>query len=444
MSKLVEKTVDVSQKSPEQELEELKNNELWLKEQIKQPDSLLRDMYSTDSPKKDVIVKWAENLERQHELEEKLERPTTLKSVGEISSYIKSQLRDLGVHKSTFSYVHEVLGYKYKNEKYDTSEKDENEGDAEHRQISSNLIADFDQENASIIETINQQIEFLKNFRTKARSSHILSLLNSKQLLEYEETNLRIQATQLLADQLIDDRQSVPLHAQLKLIMAVVGSTNNFAAGMYVSQIKQFGANKMIEAKTFFNKTSKPAIAELSKQDQKLFEKTFDNTKILRKKIAAILKKKKESPTNLDDVMTSKQAMKIVYGIVKRVLAVFDHKTRDEAMLDGFYGIMCPECGSFRVREKEHPDSHEWLCFCYKCEWWFEAKTVTKCWHCHLPLFEDILEIVLRTSVPAMPQDGQKESWKEETGPRKSSCPRCKEDLLLPKKMFQKPVLRGK
>ena len=149
MSKLVEKSLDNSEKSPEQELDKLKNQELELKEQIKQPDSFLRNLYSSPAPKKDVIALWATNLERQYDLEKNLGYDTTVKSVGNISTYIKDQLRSMGVHKSTFSYVHEVLGYKYKNDKYDSSKQDENEGDAEHRLNSSNLIADFEKENTS-------------------------------------------------------------------------------------------------------------------------------------------------------------------------------------------------------------------------------------------------------------------------------------------------------
>lgn len=437
MSKLVEESVEVDHKTPEEELEHLKNNELWLKEQIKEPDNYLRNLYSTPAPKKDVIVLWAENLERQHELEIQLKQNQSLEAVGQISSYIKKELRHLGVHQSTLAYVHEVLGYKYKNVKYNTAENDDDEGEDNLRLDSSNEIADYDQENESLIQTINQQIEFLKNLRTKARSSHILSVLNDKQRLQYEETNFRVQATQLLADQLIDDRQSVPMNAQLKLIMAVVAQTNNFAAGMYVSQIKQFGANKMQEAKRFFKKGSEPIIQTLSKKNLKLYDTTLQNIKTLRKEFYNMQRRSKAGPSRLDDVMTSKQAMKIVFGLVKRVLAVFDHTSRDEAILDGFYGLQCPECGSFRVKEKEHPDSHEWLCFCYKCEWWFEARTVVKCWHCHIPLFEDIMKVVLKTSSPVLGKHG------EDTGVRESKCPRCENTLMLPAKMFKKPVLRG-
>lgn len=445
MSKLVESSVE--EKTPEQELEVLKNNELWLKEQIQKPDSYLRTLYSTAAPKKDVIVLWADNLERQHELELQLHYDPALESVGEISSYIKSELRQLGVHQSTLAYVHEVLGYKYKNDKYDSSKTEEDEGEEKLRLDSSKPIADFERENASLIETFEQQRELLKSFISKAKSSKILSELNSMQLLQYEETNLRIQATQSFAFQVIDDRQSVPVLAQLKLVMAIVASTNNSAAGMYVSQVKQYGANKKQEGDAFFNKISGIIFSTLPDKYRKLFLDTTKNIKKLKSKMQKIIEKQrigKLSPKNLDDVMTSKQAMKILFGAVKNVLPVFDHTEirghydRDAAIMDGYYGISCPECGSFRVGERTHPDSHEWLCFCYHCEWWFEAKTVSKCWHCHIPLFEELLEIILKTANPMETPDGKP------TGAMKSKCPRCEEELILPAKMFQRTKLRGK
>lgn len=439
MSKLVEESVS---KSPEQELEELENKELLFKEDLKKPDTILRETYFSDSPKKNLIVKWAENLEQRHDLEQKLQRSLTVESIGGISSYIKDELKKMGVPQSTLSYVHESLGHKYKYEKYDSSKKDDDEGDTEHRLDSSNLIANFEEENQPLIQTINQQIDFLKNFRNKAKSSKILSAISPSELLEFEETNVRIQATQLFASQIIDDRQSVPILAQLKLVMAIVGATNNFASGVYVSQVKQYGANKMIAARKFFEKTSKPFTEILIKALPKNLQEPYANNLKTLHKMQRQLKKMEERQKGphpkADDVMTSKQAMKIVFGVVKNVLPVFDHKNRDDAIVDGFYGIECPECGSFRVKEREHPDSHEWLCFCYRCEWWFEAKTVVKCNNCHLPFFDDILEIVVKTASPIQDSAGN------DTGTRDSKCPRCEKPLILSAKMFQKPKLRGK
>lgn len=450
MSKLVEESQEkpeIIEKTSEEELEELKNNEIWLKDQINQPDSVLRNIYNTDSPKKDVIVSWAMNLERQHELEIKLDLQLTVETVGGISTYIKDELRKLNVHPSTLHYVHEVLGVKYKYEKKNrynrVSEEDDLSGSSP--QDSSKTIADYKLENQSILEMISQQKQLLTNFETKAKSSPILSTLSADERLRYEENNLRIQATQLLADQIIDDRQSVPIYAQLKLVMAIVSTTNNFAAGMYVSQIKKFGASKMQDSEEFYKSISNSVMAALLRTDRVLYKTTLRNIKQLRTKIMKIEQKlakkrksKKESRKPKSDFMTSKQAMKTLFGMVKKVLSVFDPMTRDDAILDGCYGITCPECGSLRVREREHPDSHEWLCFCYDCEWWMEAKTVIKCGRCHIPFFEDILDIILKNAIPITNKKG------EPIGAMEATCPRCENDLILPAKMFQVPKLRGK
>ena len=86
-------------------------------------------------------------------LEFKLKRETTIHAVGEISTYIKSELRKLGVHYSTFSYVHEVLGYKYKNDsrKRYPDQDDEESLRRSASQSSSNPIAGyFEKENEKL------------------------------------------------------------------------------------------------------------------------------------------------------------------------------------------------------------------------------------------------------------------------------------------------------
>jgi len=448
LSELEVETQKILKITPEEELEKLKNQEAWIKQQINQPDSVLRNIYSTDSPKKDLIVDWATQLERRYELELQLNLKPIVKEVGAISTYIKDELRKLKVHESTLHYVHEVLGVKYKYESKNRyhQEDDENDLRGSTTQTSSNTIADFATENKSLIDTINQQMDFLHNLRNKAKSSRILSALSHEERLMYEETNLRIQATQLFAAQVIDDRQSVPINAQLKLVMAIVAATNNYAAGMYVSQVKQHGANKALESKDFFEQTSNAVLKIFSSKHKKLFKETFRKIKNLR---AAIQKAEEKRKTKSDvqnpaDAMTSKQAMKIVYGLIKNVIPLFDHKDvkghhdRDAALVDGHYGLHCPECGSLRVREKEHPDSHEWLCFCYHCEWWFEAKTISKCWNCHIPFFDDILAVILQTAVDITNKRG------EPLGAKKCECPRCEKEVILPAKMFQAPKLRGK
>lgn len=447
MSELeVETQEEVKPKTIQEQLEESKVRVSWMEGELTKPDSVLRNIYSTDSAKKNFIVTWAEELEMQHNFESELEIEYTIKSVGMISSFIKSRMTRMGLHKSSLHYVHEVLGVKYKYEKYDHTKSGDGEGGDEPLLNSSNTIADFETENESFIETINQQMDFLHHLKEKAKSSRILSTLSLEDRLKYEETNLRTQATILFAAQVIDDRQSVPINAQLKLVMAIVAATNNSAAGMYVSKVKQHGANKALESEDFFKRASDIILKIFSHKHRKLFKDTFKNIKKVRILIQKIFEKNKTKMDiqNPADVMTSKQAMKIVYGFIKNVIPIFDHKAidghhdRDAALMDGFYGLPCPECGSFRVVEKAHPGSGEWLCFCYHCEWWFEAKTVSKCWNCHIPLFDDILAVILQTAVDITNKKG------EPLGAKKCECPRCEKEVILPAKMFRAPKLRGK
>ena len=437
-------------KSTEQKLQEVKEKAARIREQLIQPDSILRSIYNTNSPKKDAIVTWAEALEEEVGYEHELKIEPIVEEVGQIANYIIDEMQDMGLNKTTYTYEYKVLGHKYKNPSKSHSRKQENIWSTESTKNSSKPIANYELENESFIETINREIHFLKNLRTKAKTTRILSGLTSNERLKYEEINLRTQATQLIAEQIIDDRQSVPTLAQLKLVMSVVGATNNSAASMYVTQIKKFGANKMEESQNFFIATSRVVMKYFSDKDKQLFTDTFKNIRILRKKITKMDEKIKKANVagvkdnaKPDDFLTSKQGMKIVYGLVKNVLPVFDHRLgeghndRDAALMDDNYGLACPECGSYRVRERPYPDGGEWLCFCYKCEWWFEAKTVSKCWGCHLPLFDDILAVILKTAKPIL------NPKKEATGALEGSCPRCEKPIILPAKMFKITKLRG-
>ena len=452
MSKLEVKTIEElvePEKSLEEQLVEVKSEIAQLRENLSKPDAVLRAIYNTDSPKKGAIETWATKLEKEYYLECKLEKEPVVEKVGLISTFIINEMKDMGLHRSVFTYVYKSLGHKYKNAAKSHSTEDDEDWQSQTAKNSSKTIANYALENKSFIETVNRQIHFLKNLRTKAKSTRILSALNYNERIQYEEINLRTQATQLIGEQIIDDRQSVPTLAQLKLVLAVVAATNNSAAGMYISQIKRFGANKMEESQNFFVATSRVIMKYFSDKDKQLFAETLKNITILRKRIKKVEENIKKADivepkiSKPDDFMTSKQGMKIVYGLVKNVLPIFDHKEgrghydRDAALLDDNYGIVCPECGSFRVRERAHPDSGEWLCFCYKCEWWFEAKTVSKCWSCHIPLFDDILAVILKTAKPIL------NPKKEATGALEGSCPRCQKPIILPAKMFKITKLRG-
>ena len=444
MSELVEESTESNEKTLQQKLEEVKQKLSWMDKQLLQPDSVLRGIYSTDSAKKDFIVTWAEALEEEYEYECKLKVQPIVEEVGLISTFIINKMKGMGLHRLAWSHTHKVLGHKYKNATRSHKQEPDNIWRTESAKSSSNTIANYELENQAFIQTLDQQISFLKILRAKARTTRILAALDYKQRLQYEDTNLRIQATQLIGKHVIDDRQSVPMYAQLKLVMAIVAATNNFAVNMYVAFIKRFGVNKMQEAENFFVATSRIAMKAFSDRDQKRFADIFKNMKIMRKRIQKIDEAhNKEKKPGTSDSMTPKQGMKIVFGLVTNVLTVFDHKLgkghkdRDAALMDGHYGLACPECGSYRVRERPFPDSGEWLCFCYDCEWWFEARTVSKCLNCHIPLFDEILEVILKTAKPIL------NTKKEHTGAMQSPCPRCKKPLILPAKMFRKTKLRG-
>ncbi len=385
-------------------------------------------MYKSKSPKRDLIVEFAKYLEFEFEKQTEQKLPTRVPSIGSISSFIKREMKRLGCDDSVTSYVHKVLGYKYKEDKYNSAKIDADKGENDSRLDSSN----FEQENEILILEIENQIDFLKLYRTKLRTSSCLSQLDVKQRLQLDETILNMQATRQFASEVIDDRQTVPFLAQNMLIASVVADTNNYGAGIYVANIKKFGANKSSDSANFFANTAKKAFTFLPKRLKPKLVKHFREITDLYKSIEIDFLKEDK------DTMTSKQAMKIVLGFVNNMLKIHDPRDRDSALIQGYYGIQCPECGSRRCQEREHPDTHEDLIFCYSCESWLICKSTPMCWGCHLPLYDEIMEHAKKKmKVETNDNDGSVVE-----GVRVIECPKCEKQIRLPPKHLEKPVVK--
>jgi hypothetical protein len=401
-----------------------------LKDNIKKSDSFLRDLYSTNSPKKDAIQKWAEELELQFNYEKKHEIPTVVKSVGSISSYIKLEMKTLGVSESIYSYVHHVLMFKYKGDDIHANNLREKLEGNDSPQDSS-LNTNYGRENEPLLEILcgNQQIVLDK--RKKIYESFpVLSQMTPDERLRHEAILLNIQATQLIELQSYDNRQKVPKFYQQFLFGAFMVQTNNEASSLYWTNVKLHQKKEDNISENMFAKSSKFALEFLPEKTKNRFIKTMQEISLLRKEFSKIIAEKAEDKFTIpdEDGLTSKQAMKFVNGFVPEMIEIHNPKNRDEAINRGMYGIACPNCGEWRVERKMH-DDHTLKCLCHSCGIWFEAKNYPICNSCRLPFYDVYIQIM---EIKAK----EKDEYHTLT-----ECPRCKTEVTFDKKLMEKVVI---
>ena len=307
----------------------------------------------------------------------------------QIANYMVKRFTYLGIKFSSTT-LYEGLPTRYKSHKPNENEDDDSRDGNENGSINT------EEENKSYIEIIDSQIELLKSFNTKLLHSHFLSKFEAKELLQIKESFCNMKAIISITNDLLDDRQSVPLQLQHLLIQANIAQMDNFTGGLYVSKVKEWGANRYKEAKEKFKK-----LAEIGKDI-----------------------------TNKKETMTAKQLNKIVERKVRKVLDVLNPKNRDEAISIGFYGVKCPntECGSYRVERTIDNKTFKMKNHCYNCDQDDDrVKFASKCRNneCNFPFYEDVLEVMQKTAV-------------EEEGAMKAKCPRCGDEAILPINFLEK------
>ena len=84
--------------------------------------------------------------------------------------------------------------------------------------------------------------------------------------------------------------------------------------------------------------------------------------------------------------LTLKQATKFQKGGKQSQLYILKPIDRDTAIYSGYTGIHCT-CNSWRVRETPEQDGLE----CYDCDKKISEQYISKCTHCHIPLYKERL-----------------------------------------------------
>jgi hypothetical protein len=139
----------------------------WIETALIDPNSVEHRIYLSNSPRKDLITRWAENLEKLHEAGKFTQEINT------ISTYIGSKFKSWGMD-SAVHYVRHSLDFKYKNESQMRSEQ-EDDGGYDYREDSSNLLSfEAKQANQTLISFLTQTIEALKNNIERLKKDVIL------------------------------------------------------------------------------------------------------------------------------------------------------------------------------------------------------------------------------------------------------------------------------
>ena len=113
-----------------------------------------------------------------------------------------------------------------------------------------------------------------------------------------------------------------------------------------------------------------------------------------------------------------KQAYKFSKGEEPNMLEVLKPKSRDLAIFLGYYGLACPDCGSWRTKESVDADRNS-DAKCLECETKFAGRTITSCPSCHILLYAEVLRNVIAN---------------------KNKCTGCNDELNLPPELLKRAL----
>jgi len=188
---------------------------------------VIHELYSTKSPKKDLIKNWAEHLEALQQLGEFKDEVST------ISNHIKKELLKMGLPDAVH-YVHEVLPFKYK---LVTNLGKESDGLDERGSSTLNSSdVDYEKENQEFLSLIDETIEFLeKVVKPKLQKSSFCSLLDQELLKEFYLVHSNAID---LGKNIFNDKRKDMVQTQCLLVERAMHCTPTFAAGEYMRRIK--------------------------------------------------------------------------------------------------------------------------------------------------------------------------------------------------------------
>lgn len=91
-------------------------------------------------------------------------------------------------------------------------------------------------------------------------------------------------------------------------------------------------------------------------------------------------------------IITLKQTNKFLKNLATSKLEIFHPHDMQQALVDGFIGVQCPKCESWKIREDE---TSRHRVKCQDCEYVFPAVNLPRCQSCHMLFYkENILKII--------------------------------------------------
>jgi|APSaa5957512535_1039671.scaffolds.fasta_scaffold02378_5 hypothetical protein len=338
---MIDETIEEEEiiETPEQRLELINKKLDSLNGDLKSDQHYINDILFKN--RKDFYSGWCNLLEEKCVLEGE---PEKIKSVANV---IRLKLIETG-HGSAVNYMYEQVSSKFKS--HNTNDNTEELGNSfpvNGNDNSSKINSvNFEEENSQYIETIDLLIDFLKSQKSKLKIMPFVSNLDPNTFAE--ENHILIKSIQF-AEEVWDNRQSVPTLTQFLLAKTIAEETINHGSGIFIKHLKKYGAAKS------------------------------------------------KSSINILDDLTSKQSGKILKGNVRNILPIFEPKSKVEAIFSGFYGTPCENCDSFRVIEIQSRPG-VWQCKCFNCANIFNSVSIMKCPSCYLPLEQETLEKIQKNN----------------------------------------------
>lgn len=217
------------EKTKETEAQEIEAKINEIKDSLKNEKSAIHDLYSRSSPKKDLILLWAEYLEHLAKLG-KYQKP-----ISTISSHITQELTDMKI-KSAISYVRKVLPFKYKNFDNKASENNAVTNENDSRKTSSD-VKQHRKANKDYVKLLRASGEFLLDFADSIRDIELIEKLDPT---EYQLLMKRHEHFLQLCKEATDKRTNVLPKTQFMFIEAFSIAGLNHCFSIYVKYLKEF------------------------------------------------------------------------------------------------------------------------------------------------------------------------------------------------------------
>ena len=241
--------------------EEIKQELSWIETALQDPNSVEHRIYLSNAPRKDLITRWAENLEKLHEAGE------FQQDINTISSYISQKFRTWKM-ESAVHYVREVLDFKYKIITNKAKIDEDNP-----RLDSSDLISfEASQSNQILTRFLTNTIEALKSNLTRLNKD---VLLQSK-IPENEQEQLYLNWAHILKrhQEAWDGREKVLSTTQHLMAFALSQFSLNHAYVEYTKYAKD-------DTKLTEKQASKMARLQTNKVDELFNPQNFAEAKEL-------------------------------------------------------------------------------------------------------------------------------------------------------------------